>query len=332
MERKMEKNSMPVTEYAYDVSVVVLTYNGLMPKIQETLHSILMQKDVRWQLIVADDGSRENHFEEISAFLTAEGITEYLLLSAEKNQGTVRNALQAARRAEGEYIKLISPGDSLHGSDCLSSWLKAVRSAGTSWSFSDAIYYREENGEKTALQAVARPVMTKPYLRNQINKMRWAYAVVGDVAVGAAILCRTDCMRTYLERIEGKVIYAEDYIYKLMMFDGVVGTYYPRQTVLYECASGISSSSNDVWTDRLDHDLKAVREIMIGEQRSKDPLQLHMVRALKKTSQRRGWRGPFCRGELRFILIKKFFPRRTKYVDLAEQGADDMFHRAGELS
>ena len=315
-ERKMEKNSLPVAGYAYDVSVVVLIYNGHMPKIRETLRSILAQKDVRWQMIVADDGSRENHFEEISAFLNAEGITGYLLLSAEKNQGTVRNALQAARRAEGEYIKLISPGDSLYGDDCLSSWLKAVRSVGAPWSFSDAIYYREENGKKTAVQAVARPVMTKPYLRNQTSRMRWNYAIVGDVAVGAAILCRTDRMRTYLERIEGKVIYAEDYIYKLMMFDGIVGTYYPRQTVLYECASGISSSPNDVWADRLDHDLKAVREIMIDGRPSKDTLQLRMVEALKKTSQRRGWRGPFCRGEIRFILIKKFSPRRTKCVDL----------------
>ena len=301
--------------YDYDVSVVVLTYNGSAEKTLETIRSILCQRDVRLQLIVADDGSRENHFEEIQRFLTGEGMKDYVLLAAQENQGTVKNALGAARRAQGEFIKLISPGDSLYGSDCLFNWLKAVRSAGAPWSFSDAIYYREENGRKQAVRAVARPVMTGPYRQNRVDRMRWNYAVVGDVAMGAAILCRADRMIEYLERLAGRVIYAEDFMYKLMMFDGVTGVYYPHPTILYECGSGIST--NDVWADRLHHDLEAVWQIMLEGRRTDDPLQSRMVQALATIGQRHSRRGPYCRGELFFLIKKKFFARRTKAVELS---------------
>lgn len=314
MGQMIEKNDMPDAGCAYDVSVVVLTYNGRIEKIRETIRSVLAQRHVRLQLIVADDGSRENHFEEIERCLIAEGMADYLLLSAPENRGTVRNALQGVERASGEYVKLISPGDSLYGSDCLSGWLEAIRSDGASWSFSDAIYYREENGRKRAVRAAARPILIGPYRRRQIDKMRWNYAVIGDVAMGAAILCRKDRMQEYLERMAGQVIYAEDYMYKLMMFDGVVGMYYPHPTILYECGSGIST--NDVWADRLNRDLRAAWDIMLEGRRLEDPFQARMARALTTIRQRRSRRGPYCRGELLFLIKKKFFARRTEPIDL----------------
>ena len=314
MGQKTEKSNKSNAEYAYDVSVVVLTYNGRIEKIFETIHSILSQRDVCLQLILSDDGSLENHFEEIEHFLIAKRVTDYVLLSVPENQGTVKNALRGVQQATGEYVKLISPGDSLYGSNCLSNWLKAVRSAGAVWSFSDAIYYREEDGQKKAVQASARPILIGPYRRRQIDKMRWNYAVIGDVAMGAAILCRKDRMQEYLQRMAGQVIYAEDYMYKLMMFDGVVGMYYPHPTILYECGSGIST--NDVWADRLHHDLKAVWQIMLKARQPEDPLQNKMAQALTTIRQRRSKRGPYCRGELLFWIKKKFFARRTEPIDL----------------
>ena len=46
-----------------DMSVIVVTYNSEWEKIKITLNSILRQKNISLQIIVADDGS-ENIFSE----------------------------------------------------------------------------------------------------------------------------------------------------------------------------------------------------------------------------------------------------------------------------
>ena len=49
----------------YAISVVVLTYNSAFDDIKQTILSIVKQKDITFELIIADDGSKENHFEKI---------------------------------------------------------------------------------------------------------------------------------------------------------------------------------------------------------------------------------------------------------------------------
>ncbi len=311
------RSELTKTQYPYDISVAVLTYHSDLGKTLETLRTIIAQKGVRIQIIVSDDGSDENHFPEIRSFLEREGVNDPILLAGERNQGTVSNTVRAVSAAQAEYTKLISPGDGLLGEECFVHWLQAVRTEQAVWSFSEAVYYRLENGRKRAVLATAHPILTAPYRFGWKDRARWNYAVLGDVANAVSILCKTDVLLRYLKLLEGKVIYAEDYSYKLMMFDGVIGMYYPTPTILYEVGTGISTSKDNVWADRLDRDLRAAQSLMISRRDPKDKLQRKMADALLRISDRKGWRGPFCRGEIRFILIKKFFPRRTKCVDLA---------------
>ena len=41
----------------FDVTVLLLVYNGDLVKIRKTLDSVLAQREVRMQLVVADDGA-----------------------------------------------------------------------------------------------------------------------------------------------------------------------------------------------------------------------------------------------------------------------------------
>ena len=43
--------------YQYQVSVIVCTYNSKWEKLKSTLLSILSQRDISFEIIIADDGS-----------------------------------------------------------------------------------------------------------------------------------------------------------------------------------------------------------------------------------------------------------------------------------
>ena len=44
----------------YELSVIFLTYNSAPEAVKESLKSIITQKDVDLEVIVADDGSKDN--------------------------------------------------------------------------------------------------------------------------------------------------------------------------------------------------------------------------------------------------------------------------------
>ena len=51
-----------------EVTVIVATYNQKLIKTKLTLDSIIRQKRISVRIIVADDGSDENHFMEIKNY------------------------------------------------------------------------------------------------------------------------------------------------------------------------------------------------------------------------------------------------------------------------
>ena len=59
-----------------DISVLVLIYNSKYEKIRPTLNSIVCQKNINYEIIFADDGSKEQHMDEIHDFFV-KIITKY---------------------------------------------------------------------------------------------------------------------------------------------------------------------------------------------------------------------------------------------------------------
>ena len=73
------------TQTRYDISVIVVTYNQDVNKTLTTIHSILIQKDVTIQLIVADDGSDCDNFTYIKKYLESKKVEGYVLLNNNDN-------------------------------------------------------------------------------------------------------------------------------------------------------------------------------------------------------------------------------------------------------
>lgn len=272
------------TEDFYEVSIVFCQYNAEWSRIEKSLASFIKQKNVHFQIVIADDGSDDNYFEKIKEFFTLNNFWDYLLIPAIVNEGTVKNFLKGLVHSSGRYIKGISPGDCLIGEYILRNWVDNLEASGKKWSFSDVIYYFINNiGQEEHISADAHPQSVKPYIKSKDKECQWNYVALKDIALGAAILAERKIYISYLQLIEETVIYADDNIYRMMMFDGYCAYYYPVCAVLYEYGSGISTGKSLIWKKRLQKDWQETDKIML--QRAKDAFQRKMAKSLYVSEQ-----------------------------------------------
>lgn len=299
----------------YEVSAVVLTYHSDYAKLRQTLLSLILQEDVGLEIIVADDGSEENHRDAIEELFQQHGFSDYKLVMNPVNRGTIFNYISALEAAEGEFVKSLSPGDFLAAPDALSGWLKFMREKGSDWSFSEIINYHTEDGEERISTETAMPVYVKPYLEDDRKRARWNYVVLDDAAPGCAFMGRTELKLKYAKELaDAGNKFGEDYLFRVMMFDGICGDYYPAATTFYEFATGISSGRSKEWTQLLFGEYLRMNRLM-ADRKDQDAFQRKMAKyVLRKTS---AFAMLFVPGKLRRFLKLHLHPR-TFPVNLAD--------------
>ena len=303
------------TEESYEVSIVFCQYNAEWSRIEKSLASFIRQKDVHFQIVIADDGSYNNCFDKIKEYFAQNNFQDYLLIPAVVNEGTVKNVLKGIEHSTGRYIKTMSPGDCLIGEHILRDWVDNLKASGKKWSFSDVVYYFINNtGQEEHTSMNAHPQIVKPYIKKKDKECQWNYVALKDIALGAAILVERRICMSYLRLIEETVLYAEDNIYRIMMFDGHYAYYYPVCAVLYEYGSGISTGKSLIWEKRLQKDWKETDKLM--RKRVKDAFQRKMAKSLYmeevsgKTCKLMHYPKPFT--YIRYKLKLIFFKRKTQ--------------------
>ncbi len=265
------------------VSVLVITYNPSFEKLRFTLESLLIQEGIEFEIIIADDGSKNNCFQEITQYMHDKKFDKFKLVDHDKNQGTVLNIADGLKACSGKYIKLISPGDAILGKNTLCDWARCLEASGKGWSFCKIVrYYRDEDGKIAIPPRQSGAPNIRPYIGQNDNACRWNYLVLGDIVVGASVLCSRELMDKYMGLIENRVKYAEDNIYRIMAYDGEVGCYFPQNGVLYEVGTGVSTSANNKWAALLRNDWVATDDIMLNEIEIKDSLQSKMYKFIKR--------------------------------------------------
>ena len=271
---------------AREVSVLVITYHPDLQKLRQTLRSILHQQDVRPEIIVADDGSENNLSREITSLFQEYAFEDYRLVMNPVNQGIVANCISGLSVATGAYAKIISPGDFFCSEHVLRDWLDDLRASGAKWSFCDIVCYRQADGQEVQVPGPRSPVYPQPYARHDEAGIRWNYVVLEDVAIGAAMLGETQLTLDYLRQLQAAGIrYAEDFMYRLMMFDGIPGAYWQKPGVFYETGEGISAGKDSVWVQRLFAEFLRLRRVMCDRKPS-DPCQRRMRRAVRWKANR----------------------------------------------
>lgn len=258
------------------VSVIVLTYNPDREKLFATLNSIIIQENIDIEIIVSDDGSMHTYFSDIKELFAEKAIVNYRVIKNEKNVGTVKNAISGIKVAHGKYVKLISPGDMLTNKNVLSEWISALASSGKKWSFCDALFYRLVNRSVVLQKQKCHPSIVDVYKKKKDDECRWNYVMANDVALGAAILCEKDVLLQYLYKVEDKVKYTEDSVFKIMMFDGICAYYFENEAILYECESGISTQNSERWNKIIGEDWTAADNVMLSRPQYEDKFQKEM--------------------------------------------------------
>lgn len=260
----IEIRMMRMENKKYEVSVAVVTYNADNKKLKMTLNSIIAQEKVDVQIVIGDDGSKIKDFDEIRKYFEEKNFTEYKIVENPINQGTVKNLLSAVEACTGQFVKPISPGDLLYSEDTLREWIDDMKQKGTKVGFGYTANYKESAGHIEPASARAFPQDTSVYAgeKNEHLLMK-QYLLCEDICTGASTIVDTELMRLYLNKIVGKVKFAEDNVYRLMIFDGIKVSFLPKNVVLYEYGDGVSTSNNSIWLQRIRDDWNASSDIML---------------------------------------------------------------------
>lgn len=240
-----------------EFSIIVLTYNSAWKQIKRTLESILLQKDIGYEILVCDDCSRENHFGEIRDMLEAYGLCagQYRLLGSNENQGTVKNILKGLREAQGEYAKLIGAGDMLYRESTLRDIFDFMKKTGAQGCFGMMRGYREKDGQiEQVLHASPRDI--RAYRMQDEKKIAKDLLVCEDWVSGAGIFASTEYYKKYISLLEGRVLYCEDWTTALSAVDHVFLKLFDQYAVWYEVGDGISTSANAGFRKKLLEDNK----------------------------------------------------------------------------
>ncbi len=237
--------------YRYDISVVLLSYKPDYSKLIKTINSVLSQKSINLQLIICDDGSPENFFNDVKQYLHSHNFEDYKLIESETNNGTCINFYGGVKFAEGKFVKGISPGDYFYDENVLHNWFVFLETHKIDLSFGIAVFYGYEkkgnvitptlikrNRESPAIPTIYA-VNHKSKLIKNIRKIDWL--INKDPILGAQIICKTSLCLTYLNKIIHKVVYAEDYSFRIMLLDDINMVFFPQPVFYYEYGLGVSS-------------------------------------------------------------------------------------------
>lgn len=252
-------------EGTFDLTVCLVTYNSDWQKVRRTLVSILEQKHVRYELIISDDGSDEDHFEKITKLLESYRFADYRFIKHAKNVGTAGNVYQVYCQAKGMFIRLLGPGDYFTGETQLSQWLDLFQEEELLIAFGDSVYYSYGEG-KTRFYRLKNSPRNLWIYRSKRNHgaVRTSYLILNEFICAASfIMFHRQLVLDYSFEIQGKVRYAEDNIFRLMMFDGFEFPYYRYNSCFYEYGSGVSTSGDSRWRRLIGADCCVTEEIML---------------------------------------------------------------------
>lgn len=244
-----------------EVSVVVVTYNSPFEKLENTLQSVIWQENVDFEIIIADDGSKSFDKERVENWFLTNGFKDYKFVLNLVNQGTLKNSISGWSVAEGKYIKQLSPGDMLYDKYTLSKAFRYIEEHELGLAFGLAAAYQTEAG-RIELVNINNPRDLKPYYANNKEWIKHNYLINRDYVNGMAYIARSNLLLKYSKLLEEKVKYAEDCTYILMIADDVSVGFIQNYIIWYEYGSGISTSQNQIWSQRIGSDNIACFEVI----------------------------------------------------------------------
>ena len=275
-----------------------------------TIKSIITQSFDEYELIIADDGSKEKYLDEIEQYLQKNHFERYFFAPSDENVGTVKNILRALEYADGEIVKCIGAGDLFHDENALKIVYTAMKKDQAKWAFGEMAGYCIENGVIKNKNFFA-PLEKYPYKLNQLSLIRKKIIVCHEYISGAAMFFQKNYLYLFLKKIEDCVIYAEDIIQVLIMLEDPNVLYIKDKLILYEIGSGISTTSKG--STLVDKDIDRFDKYLM--ENYADPLikqRLYRERVIRKSN--RLYKYIYLLLESPIRIIKEKYARHPLYT------------------
>lgn len=238
------------------VSVVVVTYNANKQALRSTIDSIIVQKDIALEVILADDGSARKELSWLPEYFDLNKVQKYKILENKENRGTVQNYLSGLRAASGEYIFGISPGDMLYDHYVLADFYKFAKQGDKKICFGNAVYYSHDHDKLQYTKNSVAPRNPDAYAKSAwLGKLSFFSF---DWICGVAYFRHREEAILYIEKAAESCKYVEDSsstAYALA--DGERIWYYDRNIAWYENGTGISTSGTSKWDKILSQEYKS---------------------------------------------------------------------------
>ena len=253
------------------ITVIVLTYNPDWKKLEYTLNSILLQKEVDFEIIVADDGSNINFESELIQYFKNHKFSNYKLCMNQINYGTVKNLISALKFCNKEYVKTISPGDYLYDCYTLRDIYIFMKKYSANVAFGRAVYYYDDG--KVNVVNISNPIFEDLYSADIVydyKKVKKYQLVYEDFLLGASLIISTDILKEYLNIVVDKVRLLEDIIVQLLVIDNYRIYAIPRFILWYEYGNGVSTNANSSFSRLINVDILSFCNILKTKYIDKD--------------------------------------------------------------
>lgn len=234
-------------------TVLVTTYNSDLYKLYLTLQSILLQKFDNIQIVVTDDGSKDNHFKEIEEYFNKNHFKTYKLVGNKENKGTVRNLISGLEYVKGKYVKFISAGDMLFSETTVEKVYQYMEEIDSLVCFGLLQGYRG-NENKIEYSSFPHPFDIEIYRKKNDKKILRNLVLYSDNVCGAAICYQTDFAKEYMGKISNQVIYEEDIFQVLATAEGNILDLYDDYMIWYEVGTGVSTGKQSKFQEALRKD------------------------------------------------------------------------------
>lgn len=229
------------------LSFLVLTYNPNCRKLIQTLTSIITQKEIDFEILICDDGSKINFKDTLISYFHSKNFFNYKLIFNEQNAGTVQNIISGLAVAQGDYIKLISPGDFIYADYTSYDSCNYMIQNEYDIIFGKCIHYNQ-NGIYINRNI---PKLISPYLSNNYKKIKHNYFITRDLIIGASILYKKEILKKYINKISKTIKYSEDSLINYYLCENNKLSYINIPVIYYETGDGISTSNSSKWSEIL---------------------------------------------------------------------------------
>ncbi len=158
------KGTVPAADNGPLVSFIVPSYNK-RTFIGDMVHTILVQTERRWELIIVDDASTDGSVEQLREMTAADARVRIIQLKENKGANYCRNL--GIEQARAPYVIFVD-ADDLLGPDCLANRLRSMQGSGLDFAVFTLEVFRNSPGDHGQLWVPDTKEPLKDFFRHKL--------------------------------------------------------------------------------------------------------------------------------------------------------------------